>query len=66
MDCGTVDSLNDACNYVRVIEERQGFKVGSIEEIAWRNSWIDDSKLASIAGELGNNEYARYLSRLVA
>jgi glucose-1-phosphate thymidylyltransferase len=66
MDCGTVDSLNDACNYVRVIEERQGFKVGSIEEIAWRNSWIDDSKLAAIAGELGNNEYARYLLRLVS
>lgn len=64
MDCGTVNGLNDACNYVRVIEERQGFKVGSIEEIAWRNSWIDDSQLALIAAELGNNEYAKYLSRL--
>lgn len=65
MDCGTVNSLNDACNYVRVIEERQGFKVGSIEEVAWRNHWIDDSRLESIARDFGNNEYARYLLRLM-
>jgi len=65
MDCGTVGSLNDACNYVRVIEERQGFKVGSIEEVAWRNQWIDNSQLELITKELGNNEYARYLTRLI-
>ena len=49
MDCGTVDSLNDACNYMRVIEERQGFKVGSIEEIAWRNKWISEENLKKLA-----------------
>ena len=65
MDCGTVDSLNDACNYVRVIEERQGFKIGSIEEIAWRNKWIDDAQLEEIAKNYGKNEYARYLFRLI-
>ena len=64
MDCGTVDSLNDACNYVRVIEERQGFKVGSIEEIAWRNKWISDSELKQLADLFGKNEYGQYLLRL--
>lgn len=64
MDCGTVNSLNDACNYVRVIEERQGFKIGSIEEVSWRNDWISDHELQSIAREFGNNEYAQYLLRL--
>jgi glucose-1-phosphate thymidylyltransferase len=64
MDCGTVNSLNDACNYVRVIEERQGFKIGSIEEVSWRNDWISDHELKSIARDFGNNEYARYLLRL--
>lgn len=64
MDCGTVNSMNDASNYVRVIEERQGFKIGSIEEVSWRNNWISDHELQSIARDFGNNEYARYLLRL--
>lgn len=64
MDCGTVNSMNDASNYVRVIEERQGFKIGSIEEVSWRNDWISDHELQSIARNFGNNEYARYLLRL--
>lgn len=64
MDCGTVDSLNDACNYMRVIEERQGFKVGSIEEIAWRNKWISEENLKKLADSYGTNEYGQYLQRL--
>jgi glucose-1-phosphate thymidylyltransferase len=64
MDCGTVDSLNDACNYIRVIEERQGFKVGSIEEVAWRNEWISTSELKRIADSYGMNEYGQYLRRI--
>ena len=65
MDCGTVESLNDASNYMRVIEERQGFKVGSIEEVAWRNSWISNSELKQLASAYGKNEYGQYLQRLV-
>jgi len=65
MDCGTVESLNDASNYMRVIEERQGFKVGSIEEVAWRNNWISNSELKQLASAYGKNEYGQYLQRLV-
>lgn len=64
MDCGTVESLNDACNYMRVIEERQGFKVCSIEEIAWRNKWISEEELMGFADLYGKNEYGQYLRRL--
>jgi glucose-1-phosphate thymidylyltransferase len=66
MDCGTVNSLNDACNYMRVIEERQGFKVGSIEEVSWRNKWISTSELKWIADSYGMNEYGQYLRRIVS
>jgi glucose-1-phosphate thymidylyltransferase len=64
LDCGTVTSLNDASNYIRVIEERQGFKVGCIEEIAWRNDWITQEQLLDQAGALGKNEYAEYLLQI--
>jgi glucose-1-phosphate thymidylyltransferase len=64
MDCGTVDSLNDASNYMRVIEERQGFKVGSIEEVAWRNEWISTNDLIQIANSYGKNDYGQYLLRI--
>ena len=66
MDCGTIESLNDASNYMRVIEERQGFKVGSIEEVAWRNGWISNSDLMQLASVYGKNEYGQYLQRLVS
>jgi len=65
MDCGTANSLNDASNYMRVIEERQGFKVGSIEEVAWRNNWITSTDLEQLASAYGKNEYGQYLQRLV-
>ena len=65
MDCGTPNSLNDASNYMRVIEERQGFKVGSIEEVAWRNNWITSTDLKQLASAYGKNEYGQYLQRLV-
>lgn len=65
MDCRTVNRLNDACNYMRVIEERQGFKVGSIEEVSWRNKWISTSELKRIADSYGMNEYGQYLRRIV-
>jgi glucose-1-phosphate thymidylyltransferase len=65
MDCGTAESLNDASNYIRVIEQRQGFKIGCIEEIAHRNGWISDAELKDLASSYGSNEYGQYLGQLV-
>jgi glucose-1-phosphate thymidylyltransferase len=64
MDCGTVDSLNDASNYVRAIEERQGLKIGVIEEIAWRNGWITREQLQIAANFIGSNDYEKYLNKI--
>lgn len=64
LDCGTASSLNDASNYIRVIEERQGFKVGCIEEVAWRKGWISTEELVTLGDSFGNNEYGQYLLRL--
>jgi glucose-1-phosphate thymidylyltransferase len=65
MDCGTVKSLNDAGNYIRVIEERQGLKIGSIEEISWRKHWITSDQLKELAITYGSSEYGQYLHHLI-
>ena len=65
MDCGTVKSLNDAGNYIRVIEERQGLKIGSIEEISWRKEWISSNNLKDLAKAYGSSEYGQYLHQLL-
>jgi glucose-1-phosphate thymidylyltransferase len=65
MDCGTVKSLNDAGNYIRVIEERQGLKIGSIEEISWRKHWITSDQLKDLAITYGSSEYGQYLHQLI-
>jgi len=64
-DGGTIKSLHDASVYIRSIEERQGQKVGCIEEISWRNGWIDDTRLNSLSEKYKNNEYGSYLSSLL-
>lgn len=64
LDTGTFESMMQASEYVRVIEDRQGFKVGCIEEIAWRNGWIDDAQLAELARPLLKSGYGEYLDRL--
>ena len=61
MDCGTVDSMNEAANYVRSIEESISLKIGCIEEIAYRQGWISFDQLNVIADSLGKNEYSSYL-----
>lgn len=64
LDTGTFESMMQASEYVRVIEDRQGYKIGCIEEIAWRAKWIDDEHLATLATPLiksGYGEYLRYL-----
>jgi len=55
-----------ASEYVRVIEERQGLKIGCIEEIAWRAGWISDSELTTLAEPLHKSGYGTYLDRLLA
>lgn len=64
LDTGTFESMMQASEYVRVIEDRQGFKVGCIEEIAWRNGWIDDAQLAELAAPLVKSGYGKYLTTL--
>lgn len=66
LDTGTFESMMQASEYVRVIEDRQGFKIGCIEEIAWRNGWISSSELEALAQELKKSGYGHYLQRLVS
>jgi glucose-1-phosphate thymidylyltransferase len=66
LDTGTFESMMQAGEYVRVIEERQGFKIGCIEEISWRAGWISDAQLASIAAPLEKSGYGTYLTQLLS
>jgi len=66
LDTGTFESMMQASEYVRVIEDRQGFKVGCIEEIAWRAGWISDDELAALAQPLLKSGYGAYLAALLA
>ncbi|MFI7003930.1 glucose-1-phosphate thymidylyltransferase RfbA [Nocardia sp. NPDC050175] len=61
LDTGTFDSLLDAANYVRTIEERQGLKIGVPEEVAWRMGFIDDEQLCKLAEPLARSGYGSYL-----
>ncbi|GAB3247426.1 glucose-1-phosphate thymidylyltransferase RfbA [Alteromonas gracilis] len=65
LDTGTFDSLNDASNFVRTIEGRQGLKVGVPEEVAWRQGWLSDDDLLARAQPLLSSGYGRYLVSLV-
>ena len=65
LDTGTFESMMQASEYVRVIEDRQGFKIGCVEEIAWRAGWIDDAELRDLAEPLVKSGYGRYLMRLI-
>jgi len=66
LDTGTFESMMQASEYVRVIEDRQGFKIGCIEEIAWRAGWIDDQQMAALASPLAKSGYGKYLQGLLA
>ncbi|MFZ7089083.1 glucose-1-phosphate thymidylyltransferase RfbA [Curtobacterium sp. RRHDQ10] len=65
LDTGTFESMMQASEYVRVIEDRQGHKIGCIEEIAWRNGWIDAAALGALAAPLAKSGYGVYLQRLL-
>jgi glucose-1-phosphate thymidylyltransferase len=64
LDTGTFASMNQASQFVQVIEERQGLKVGCIEEIAYRQGWIDDAQLTVLADSLKKSGYGEYLHAL--
>ena len=65
LDTGNCDSLLEAGNFIATIQNRQGFYVSCIEEIAWRNGWISTEHLAELGKEMKTN-YGRYLERLAA
>lgn len=65
LDTGTFASLQAAGEYVRVLEDRQGVKVSCLEEIAWRNGWIDDEQLLALAEPLRKSGYGDYLAGLL-
>ncbi|NDK88825.1 glucose-1-phosphate thymidylyltransferase RfbA [Gordonia desulfuricans] len=66
LDTGTFDSLLDAGNFVRTVEQRQGLKIAVPEEIAWRHGFIDDDELAARAEPLRKSGYGDYLLELLA
>jgi len=66
LDTGTHEALLAASNFVAVVEARQGLKIGSPEETAYRMGYIDASALASLAGKMGSSSYGEYLSSLIS
>ena len=64
LDTGTIDSINNASNYIRTIEERQGLKIACLEEIAYINKFINKSQLKELIKKLPD-DYANYLRRLI-
>ena len=65
LDTGTFTSLLQAGEFVRIVEERQGFKIGCIEEVAWRQGFIDDNQLAALAEENLKSGYGVYLKQIL-
>ncbi|GHT49811.1 glucose-1-phosphate thymidylyltransferase [Bacteroidia bacterium] len=65
LDTGNCDSLLEASNFVATIQKRQGFYVSCIEEIAWRNGWINNAQLQKLGKELDKTDYGQYLLSLI-
>jgi glucose-1-phosphate thymidylyltransferase len=65
LDTGTFDSLLQASQFVQIVEARQGFKIGCIEEIAWRQHYITDAELLVLAAPIAKSGYGEYLQALV-
>ena len=65
LDTGTHDSLIEASTFVQTVEKRQGFKIACLEEIAWRNGWLDDEGVKRAASSLAKTGYGQYLLELL-
>lgn len=66
LDTGTHDSLSEASTFVEVVEKRQGLKIACLEEIAYKQKWINGEEVQKAASLMANNQYGEYLLRLVA
>lgn len=64
LDTGTMDTLVDAADFVRMIEKRQGIKISALEEIAYNNQWIDKETLLASAEKYGNSPYGQHLRKV--
>lgn len=65
LDTGTHDSLSEASTFIEVIEKRQGLKIACLEEIAYKQGWINEEKLKEVAGPMLKNDYGKYLMSLI-
>ena len=65
LDTGKFDSLHDAGGYIRTLENRQGLKIASPEEAAWRMGWISNRELSNLADKLAKSDYGQYLHNLI-
>ena len=65
LDTGTHAAMQEASQFVEIIEKRQGLKISCPEEIAWRRKWIDDTHLLGLASDMSNNSYGEYLKSLL-
>jgi glucose-1-phosphate thymidylyltransferase len=65
LDTGTHDALLEASNFVKTIQSRQGVMVACLEEISYRNGWIDRDKIKELAKPLLKSEYGKYLLNLI-
>jgi len=66
LDTGTFDSLLQAAQFVQIVEARQGFKIGCIEEIAWRKKYISDEQLLALAEPIAKSGYGEYLKAVIS
>mgnify|MGYP001327415146 CR=1 FL=1 len=65
LDTGTCDSLHEASSFIKIIEQRQGLKIGCPEEVSWRQNWISDLQLIKLSKSLLKNGYGEYLMQLI-
>jgi len=66
LDTGTVDSLSEASEFIKVIETRQGVQIASLEEIAYANGWINKEKLLEAAKVYGKSSYGQHLLKVAS
>lgn len=66
LDTGTHESLTEAATFIHTVERRQGLKIGVLEEVAWRQGWIDDAQLTLLADTLASSSYGQYLRTILS